>query len=165
MQSDEERTLGNLCVLAAVSHNDKLCTLEDAFTIYAPTTMRGLVRMWYGERREANVQRVRQAVRSGIGFAQQSLEEVNALREAADTMRLRIDTTTLRHLRMVEALRRACTGMRNMLQTYKDDAALASQITLLVQEVEDFVQIIVTHGEHLVVSSRYHPHPPSSSTA
>ena len=95
MQSDEERTLGNLCVLAAVSHNDKLCTLEDAFTIYAPTSMRGLVRMWYGERRAANVQRVRQAVRAAIGFAQQSLEEVNSLREAAgaDAMRLRIGTT------------------------------------------------------------------------
>ena len=62
---------------------------------------------------------------------------------------------------MVEALRRACTGMRNLMQTCKDDAALASQIRVLVQEVEDFVQVIATHGEHLAMSS---PRPDASSS-
>lgn len=149
--ADEERTLNNLCVLSALSHNDKLCTIEDTFDIYAPTSFRGLWRMWYGERRGQNVQRVRQTVRAAIAFAQKSLEEATALRDAAssDTMRLRIDTIVLQHVRMVDALSRACGGLRNLLQTYRDDAALASQVTLLVQEIEDFVRVIGPHSEQI----------------
>ena len=51
MNSDAERTLGNLNVLSAMSQNDKLMTNEDHFNIYTPTTFRAIVRTWYGERR------------------------------------------------------------------------------------------------------------------
>ena len=168
MQADAERTLNNLCILAAISHNDKLCTMEDSFDIYAPTSLRGLWRMWYGERRGQNVQRVRQTVRAAIDFAQKSLEEVNALRDAApntsqittDVMRLRIDTMTLQHLRMVGALERSCGGLQNLLQTYKGDAALTSQLTLLIQEIRDFANMIRPHSNGLRCGEREDPSSP-----
>ena len=147
MQSDEERTLGNLHVLAAVSHNDKVCTLEDGFTIDAPSSLRGLWRAWYGERRTQNVQRVRQTVRAGTTFAQRSLEEANAMAETAS--RLRVDAVTLQHLRMVDALRRARVGIQNLLQTYRDDAALSSQVGLVLAEIDDFLRVIEPHSEAL----------------
>jgi uncharacterized membrane protein YccC len=148
MQADEERTLHNLCVLAALSHNDKLCTLEEHFTIYSPTSMRGLVRFWYGERRDQNVQRVRATVRAALGFAQKTVEDAEALRAAeAATLQLRIDALGLQHVRIVDALRAACDGIRNLRQTYREDAALVSQLTLLVQEVDDVLLVLRRHTE------------------
>ena len=152
MQADVERTLGNLHVLAVVSHNDKLMTNDDVFDIYVPTTLRGLMRTWYGERRAQNVQRVRTTVRAGIDFVRQSLVEIGAFRLgppseiALDANRLRIETMTLQHHRMVDALRRARGGLTNLVQTYRDDAALASQITLLNEEIADFLSVIESHS-------------------
>ena len=145
MNSDAERTLNNLHVLASVSHNDKLMTNEDLFDIYEPTSMRGLMRMWYGERRGQNVQRVRHTVRSGMTYAQQYLDESAHLGSTTGPMptaRLRGDTVALQHVRMVDALRASLSGLTNMLQTYREDAALTSQISGLVQEVTDFLTVL-----------------------
>ena len=145
MNSDAERTLNNLHVLASVSHNDKLMTNEDMFGIYEPTSMRGLMRMWYGERRGQNVQRVRHTVRSGMAYAQQYLDESAHISTAPGPMptaRLRGDTVALQHVRMVDALRASLGGLTNMLQTYREDAALTSQISGLVQEVTDFLTVL-----------------------
>ena len=151
--SDAERVLNNLHVLSALSHNDKLMSNQDAFDIYQPTSLRGLFRTWYGEGRAQNVQRVRQTVRAGIGFASRALEDANALLATAApddaAMRLRIDTTALQHFRMIDALTRACEGLQNLRQTYRDDAALASQLVLLVGEAEDYVRVIRSHSEAL----------------
>tara|TARA_B110000046_G_scaffold107062_1_gene114446 strand:- start:6973 stop:7482 length:510 start_codon:yes stop_codon:yes gene_type:complete len=147
MQSDEERTLSNLHVLAAVSHNDKLCTLGDGFTIDSPASLRGIWRAWYGERRTQNVQRMHQTVRAGTHFAQRSLEEANGMPESAS--RLRVDTVTLQHLRMLDALRRARGGIENLLQTYRDDAALSSQVGIVLAVIDDFMRVIEPHSKAL----------------
>lgn len=184
MQADAERHLSNLRVLAALSHNDKLNTQQDQFDIYSPTSMRGLMRFWYGETRAQNVQRVRQTVRAAISFASKALEDANALDDAAsnaylpsyrqaedaeggagamplalatstspssatDVMRLRIDTMALQHFRMLDALHKASRGLSNLLQTYREDAALASQISLLIEEIRDFQRVIEPHSEAL----------------
>ena len=150
MQADVERTLSNLHV-SRYSHNDKLMTNEDAFDIYVPTTLRGLMRTWYGERRTQNVQRVRTTVRSAIDFVKQSLSELNAVPLSHDGVtldanRLRMETLALQHHRMVDALRRAHGGLDNLVQTYRDDAALSSQIKLLNEEICDFLDVIESHS-------------------
>ena len=147
MESEAERTLSNLHVLSALSQNDKLNTNEDVFDIYAPTSLRGVWRTWYGEKRGQNVTRVRQTVRAGIAFSHKSLEEVHTLSQSSN--RLRMETVALQHLRMVEGLRRAKDGIANLLQTYREDAALSSQITLVMTEVEDFLKVIHPHSEGL----------------
>lgn len=152
MDSSAERTLNNLHVLSAISHNDKLMTNDDSFDIYVPTSLRGMLRMWYGERRSQNVQRVRQTVRDGIAFASRSLDEATAVLHTlgeSDMARLRVATTVLQHARMVSALERCRGGLRNLRQTYREDAALASQITLLIEEIDDFVRVMLPHSSQL----------------
>jgi hypothetical protein len=148
MDSEEERCYANIRVLAQLTQNDKLCTTSEAlFTIYVPTTWRAMWRMYHGERRSQNIQHVRQAVRTGITFAQRSLEEVQALSQTNN--RLRMSMVALQHMRMVEGLAAAKGGIANLLQTYRDDAALTSQITLILTEIEDFLKVIHPHTETL----------------
>ena len=145
MNADAERTLTNLNVIAAVSHNDKLMTNEDQFDIYTPTTMRGLLRAWYGERRAQNIQRVRTTIRAAMSFASSYMDDANALMTdttQGESVRIRTDTFVLHHVRMCEALQRCTHGLTNMLQTYREDAAVASQLSSLVQEVTDYLVVI-----------------------
>ena len=55
---------------------------------------------------------------------------------------MRVDTCILHHVRMCDALRKSTRGLTNMLQTYRDDAAVVSQLASLVQEIEDYLNVI-----------------------
>lgn len=149
MDTEAERALSNLHVLAALSHNDKLLTNDDHFDIYYPTTWRAIMRTVYGERRAHNVQRVRNTVKLGIDAARRLLEDAHALRAMGDAcdpkLRLRRDSVVLQHLRMVDALTMARGGLCNLMRTYQDDAAHTSQIRLVVEEIDAFCTIIATH--------------------
>mgnify|MGYP001380659768 CR=1 FL=1 len=137
MQSDAERTLNNLNILAVLSQNDKLLTNEDTFDIHSPTTMRAMYRFLCGEKRTTNIQRVRICVRNAKDFIWKSLEEVNAMGITScpssplsstngefhlvtpdSTMQLKLKTTLMQHLRMSDALRRSQRGIINLLQEY-----------------------------------------------
>ena len=151
MQAEVERILGNLHVLGALSHNDKLMTNEDAFDIYIPTTFRGLVRSWYGERRGQNVARIRSTVRGAIEFSQRTLTDIGAYStrsvvESVDVNILRRETMELQFRRMIDGLRRARDGLTNLIQTYRDDAALSSQIRLINEEIGDFLSVMSRHA-------------------
>lgn len=148
--SDSERTLKNLHVLGALSHNDKLLTNDDLFDIYSPTSLRGLLRMWYGERRSQNIQRVRHTVRAGIDCARVLLEDANTIRlTSSEKQRIKFDTIVAQHERMCDGLAKARTGLSNLLLTYREDAALTSQIQLLMSEIEDFGKVIRPHSVRL----------------
>lgn len=164
MQADVERILVNLHVLGALSHNDKLMTNEDAFDIYIPTTLRGMMRSWYGERRGQNVARIRSTVRGGIEFSQRTLTDIRAyntrsIAEEVDVNTLRRETMELQFRRMIDALRRARDGLTNLIQTYRDDAALSSQIRLINGEIGDFLSVMNRHA-----SSVPSPHPSAHSS-
>lgn len=171
MQVEVERILGNLHVLGALSHNDKLMTNEDAFDIYIPTTWRGMMRSWYGERRGQNVARIRSTVRGAIEFSQRTLTDIRAystrsVAEDVDVNTLRRETMELQFRRMIDGLRRARDGLTNLIQTYRDDAALSSQIRLINEEIGDFLSVmnrhtssvssphVSTHSSPVVSSSR-----------
>lgn len=157
-----ERILGNLHVLGALSHNDKLMTNEDAFDIYIPTTWRGLMRSWYGERRGQNVARIRSTVRGAIEFSQRTLTDIRAydtrsIGDDVDVNTLRRETMKLQFHRMIDGLRRARDGLTNLIQTYRDDAALSSQIRLIVEEIGDFLSVMNRHASS-VPSPHESPH-------
>jgi hypothetical protein len=154
MQTDAERTLHNLHVLSVLSHNDKLMTNDDTFDIYAPTTFRGMFRMWYGEKRACNLQRVRCTIRSAIAFASSSLNDANALVDVSNEhehMRLRTDTAVMEHVRMCDGIECAKLGLHNLMRTYRDDAALVSQLQLLISEIEHFLVIMQPHTHTLLL--------------
>lgn len=157
-----ERILGNLHVLGALSHNDKLMTNEDAFDIYIPTTWRGLVRSWYGERRGQNVTRIRSTVRGAIEFSQRTLTDIRSYNTRTigvdvDVNTLRCETMKLQFYRMIDGLRRARNGLTNLIQTYRDDAALSSQIRLINEEIGDFLSVMDRHASS-VPSPHESPH-------
>lgn len=146
-----ERILGNLHVLGALSHNDKLMTNEDAFDIYIPTTWRGVVRSWYGERRGQNVARIRSTIRGAKEFSQRTLTDIRAYNtqpviEDVDLNTLRRETMELQFRRMILGLCRARDGLTNLIQTYRDDAALSSQIRLINEEIGDFLSMMNRHA-------------------
>ena len=154
MDLDAERTLNNLHVLAALSPYDKLITNNDAFDIHGPTRLREVYRTWQGERRHQNMTRVRQTVRSAITYVNKSLDDANALLSSSqsqlgETMTLRVDTIIVQHIRMCQGLQKSCAGLTSLLQTYRDDAMLMSQIQLTITEIGDFLRIISPHTERL----------------
>ena len=169
METDAERTLNNLHVLASVSQNDKLMTNNDSIDIYAPTTLRAVMRTWYGERRAQNIERVKHTVRNAITFAIKSLNDAKALltpsspslssnssslsslssQTVPEHLRVRVDTICKQHIRMTEALDKSKTGLQNLLQTYRDDATLSSQLKVIMNDIDDFLAVISTHTKNL----------------
>ena len=151
MQTDAERTLGNLHVLGALSHNDKLMTNDDVFDIYAPTSLRGLIRTFYGERRATNITRVKQTVRAGCAFAGGAHDDAMALLrsfgdgDGDERLRLRFDRQAVHHLRMCEALTRAKAGLAHLVLTYRDDSASTAAVCLLMTEIDDFFCVMEPH--------------------
>ena len=153
MQTDAERTLGNLHVLGALSHNDKLMTNDDAFDIYAPTSFRAVFRMLYGERRAGNITRVKQAVRAGFAFANAAHDDATTLCARTggedERMQLRVSRLVVQHLRMCEGLFRAKAGLDHLLLTYRDDSASSSSVQLLMAEIDDFFSVMAPHTTRL----------------
>ena len=156
MQSDAERTLSNLHVLGALSDNDKLVTNDDSFDIYGPTSLRAIWRFIKGEGRAGNVQRVRTCVRNAMSFASTFLEDVNTMLDhchtplpPADATRLRVKSMCDQHHRMMAGLAKAQTGMQHLLLTYRDDPAMAAQVSLLIEEVDTFLQTMNPFSEAL----------------
>jgi hypothetical protein len=153
MEVDAERTLNNLHVLSALSPFDKLITGGDCFDIHPPSHMREIYRTWLGERRTQNVARVRQTVRTAIAHIRKLLDDANALMASGlredESLRLRVDTIVVQHVRMCEGLQQSCAGLRNLLQTYREDASLASHIHLTITEINDFLCLMHSHTERL----------------
>lgn len=146
MDAELERSLINLWIVSQVSHNDKLSTEDEKFTIHRPGLMTSIVRRWYGERRMVNMQRVSQCMRHAMAY----LKEVNELEAAippTEGMHGESRTEVQRYLqkrkgaqRMHQALSGSISGLRNMQQTYRDDIQACAQLTLLVNEIEDFIE-------------------------
>jgi len=157
MQSDAERTLHNLHVLAVVSHNDKLMTNDDLYDIYAPTSLRGLFRAWYGEKRACNLQRVRSTIRSAMTFASKSLDDATDLVRIANEhnhMRLKTDTVVMEHVRMCDGIECAKLGLQNLARTYRDDSTIVSQLQLLISEIDHFLALMQPHTRTLLLQHK-----------
>lgn len=143
MHCDDERCLLNLHVLGALSHNDKLMTQEDVFSIYVPSATRGAWRMWYGESRRQNVDRVRQVVHQATEFVTRTMGDTWLLLENQEdrNVQQRAKLSVLHYTRMIDALSKARGGLQNFTQTYREDAALASQIKLIMREIDDYLSV------------------------
>lgn len=157
MESGVERTLRNLAVLGAISHNDKLMTNEDYFEIYNPTSLRGLVRMWYGERRTQNIARIRQTLRSAQDYLLSSEEDAKRQSDMA-AQSVRFQTICLHHRRMSTALRKSLDGLENLCVTYQLDATSSSEIRLLIDEATDYLSVMEPRA--LLLNERHLPLPP-----
>lgn len=146
---ETERVFHNLCVVAAVSQNDKLMTNEEDFQIYAPTSVRGAVRTWYGETRTRNVRRIgttltsaKEAIRLALENTEELIERPAGEGAISSARRIRLDTEVAKTIRMAETLSRSVEGVQNMAFTYREDAGLTSQLDALVLDAQDFTKIV-----------------------
>ena len=131
-----ERTLRNLAVLAEIKQNDKLITLTDSFAIYPPTVLRGAWRTWQGESRDANFQKIQDAVHVACNFVSTS----KRVFELPDTD-LQQEQTKRRCLRMIETLKRSKDGITNLCHTYGDDTTSKVKLHIMVEQIDDFLNI------------------------
>ena len=142
MQSDTERVMNNLFVLSRLAHNDKLMTNDEAFAVYVPTTLRGMMRYWYGENRAGNVVKVRDAVRAAMQFVSGQVNNVGVGTMSDDrASRMSAGRQDACVRRMVDALHASRAGIFNLLQTYRDDHLAQSSIQSILNEMDDFLQV------------------------
>lgn len=142
MQTDVEHILSNLHVLGSISHNDKLTTNNDVFAIYSPTSFRGLCRYWQGEGRDNNLMSVKKCVRSAMVFMEEVSMMIASMPSDGGNMQMCVNKHRVHYKRMLHALQVARRGLCNLLMTYKDDAAAASRVTLIIQDIDDFNDIM-----------------------
>ena len=141
MNSENEKTLRNLCVLASLSQNDKLNTKDDYFVIYVPTHVRGVIRFVYGENREYNIQRIRQCIRDAKQYISSCMNDLNNSSDEDCSLVKKMDLSTLKTscFRMTKALNNAKDGLQALQMTYKDDATCLSSIVLMINEIDDYM--------------------------
>lgn len=143
MNNEIDKVLRNLGVIAALKQNDKLQTEGEFFAVYVPTVMRGLVRMLYGEAREMNMQRVTECIHKAKNYVSTTLAEHG---NDSDQEHISVQMKLLRHnqiqhcTRVLHALSEINTGLDNLVETYRDDAAMVCRIRNLKDEVNDFVE-------------------------
>ena len=155
MQSEAERALRNLRVIASLMHNDKLNTEGDTFTAYAPTAMRGAVRKYYGEHREGNVLRVQETMRAAKAFVVQALSCDYGSTDDGTVQRNVVATTMQQQCcRMLAALESALVGLDHLRQTYKDDASISAKLDIVSDEIRDFLGAVATTRKSLHVAPR-----------
>ena len=160
MEEDPVRIMNNLRLIALLSPFDKLLTNNDRFDIHAPSRLRELYRTWQGESRSNNIIRVRQTVHSAFLHINKSVDAFRCS-EGSPTAH-HMHRTAMQHVRMCHSLSSACTGLKNLGKTYKEDATISSQIENCIVDVRDFLVLIHPETEKLkrMVSPE---HPPLTS--
>ena len=138
MQTEIERMMRNVTVVASIMPNDKLNTEYEFFSVYTPTSMRGLFRYWSGETRETNVSKIQASIRQAAQFVQASMQnEVTTANNFSG--RMKAATQIQQCQRILDTLRKAVTGIDNLKQTYKDDASIVAKLHMIRNEIEDFL--------------------------
>jgi hypothetical protein len=141
MQHENELTLRNMSVIAALAQNDKLMTDTEPFTVYMPTTVRGLVRFWYREARASNVAKIQSCIRFAKAFITSTLGDYSSGVPDNEPFSAQVShQETLQFcLRMLDTLRRCVTGLTNLKQTYRDDITTGCMLQSLIDEIDGYV--------------------------
>ena len=136
-----EKTLRNLTVVSMTKQHDKLITTCDTFAIQSPTPFRSVYRRWYGEGRDLNLQRLQECVHVACAYVSRLTcagAQIVPIDEDEETRMARLQES-MRRVRLIEALKGAKGGIRNMIDTYADDTSFQVRLRLLVQRVDDFL--------------------------
>lgn len=126
--SIREKLIQNLKTIGNISHNDKLSTQTDTFTIHEPSSVRGAYRWFYSETRLLNLEKIRDLMHN-------TKNECTII-TSADNQRIE-DRHILAEL--ISAMEHAIKGLSNMTETYKDDIATKTSIELIISETQSFL--------------------------
>lgn len=138
---DIHKVLRNLGVVGQMKQNDKLLTQGDYFSLYTPTYMRGVYRMWLGEGRELNVNRVHEEVNSAKAYITNVLADQRYAVTDDANIKSRLGRHTQAQLctRAMRILHETQAGLQNMRETYREDTALLCRIEHVANDVSDFL--------------------------
>lgn len=153
MQTEVENMVRNMNVVASLMPNDKLNTETPLFSVYIPTSVRGLWRLWNREHRESNIAQIQSCVRQATAFIQATMQNEVLSNSYAGKMKL---ATELQHChRTMESLNNAKIGLENLCQTYRDDASIVAKINMIKHEIEDFLNAttIVLQSRHPTITT------------
>jgi len=141
MNNDNDKNLRNLSVIGSLAQNDKLNTKDDIFVIYVPTTLRGIARFYYGENRQQNLQRIQQCIRDSKHFISTCMNDINNNNGDTHSFIKMMDLSEQKTFcaRMLDALKSSKKGLECLQLTYKDDATATSSLSMLVNEIDDFL--------------------------
>lgn len=141
MEGEVEKTLRNLTVVSMAKQHDKLITTCDTFAIQSPTPLRSLYRRWYGEGRDLNIQRLQECVHVACAHVSKLSCATHILSNDGidEENRMALFQESMRRVRLINALKGAQCGIRNMIDTYADDTSFQVRLRLLMQKVDDFL--------------------------
>ena len=141
MQTDVDKVLRNLGVLAQIKQHDKLLTEGEHFAIYVPTAWRSIYRYIYSEAREQNMLRVAECVRQAKSAVTHILSEHSIPEADRQSMALRFMRQEQLGVcqRIMCSLTDSMVGLDNLMQTYRDDAAVVVRIQHIKGDITDFL--------------------------
>lgn len=137
-----DRTMRNLCILASITHNDKLMTEGGFFEIYSPTAVRSLMRRWTGEGRETNVCRIEECVAAAQTFINSTIAQVQNNPNSSLPMMMHYRSQVNACRRMLAALSDALAGLKNLRKTYHTDAAIVCKLVIIEQNIADYLALM-----------------------
>lgn len=142
---DAARVFHNLKIVSQLSQNDKLITEGLTFGIRRPSMWREVTRMWYGERRE----HVLMSVQSLMSEAMNILALLTQVSEPSFKRLGMSALATCTPERMLEAIRMALPGIRNLLQTYQGDVSICAKLQVIIQDTEEFIRALLAQNPEL----------------
>ncbi len=156
-----DRLFINLKVISQVQKGQKLLTNDDYLILDMGTSYRQVItRWWMNETRERTLKKIQEVIRSAIYCGQNAINSETMVRKTMDDEKssasvskkvevrqweqsrdkyLQIDNTSLLEL-LCSELENSLLGMKNLKETYSDDATLCAKLDLEVQVVERHVE-------------------------
>jgi hypothetical protein len=135
MNAEADRALRNLTIVGLLKQNDKLLTTGDTFAIHPPSYSRGIYRMWCGECRESNIQRLRETVEFAFQFV------VHNTSPDAEAPGISSSLRQCSVSRMIQALHQSGVGLFKLVDTYSDDVTMQVRLRLLAQYICDTLSV------------------------
>ena len=138
---EDDKTLRNLGILSLITQNDKLNTKEDTFSIYVPTTWRGMMRYVYNENREHNIEKIQSCIREAKKFITANITNSTLYEDDQNNFSMKFEHEARKRstTRMVSALQKSKKGLESLLITYKEDASAMSKLQIIIDEMDDFI--------------------------
>lgn len=121
---DDDHTMQNLKIVSTLKANQKLNTSQVRFTVQENTSFSGVIRLWHGEDRNINIARV------------SALFNVTMLRCEVLALTSKHSST---HIRLMQLIREATGGLRELIATYREDITSVSHIEVLIENVDSFM--------------------------
>ena len=128
-----DQSAQNLKTLSTLKSNQKLITTHVIWGIQEVSMLGGLYRRWFGEDRITNISRVSETIKNTIIKCK---------------LLAYTDDHAFEYKRLMQTLKESIMGLKVLLNTYRDDISICSQINIIIENVENFVDSYSSYQEN-----------------